>query len=112
MAGLPVQRVDAGAQHCVSHFRPFCKIDIFYLSEEGLKPSPWYGLPHTILHDPSGVIITLSARSKGLSFATSIEEVDHSISKGLAAAHEAYRQAHRENSSMLRRSSMSCAITL
>ena len=84
-----------GAQHCVSHFRPFCKIDIFYLSEEGLKPSPWYGLPHTILHDPTGVITTLLARSKRLSFATSIEEVDLSISKGLAAAHEAYRRTHR-----------------
>jgi hypothetical protein len=84
-----------GAQHCVSHFRPFGKIDIFYLNQNALKPSPWYGLPIAILHDPSGVIAALVAQSKDLPFTTSIEDIDHSISKGLAAAHEAYRRASR-----------------
>lgn len=84
------------AQHCVSHFLPFGKIDIFYLNQDALRPSPWYGLPIKILHDPSGVIIAaLVAQSKDLPFTTSVEGVEHSISKGLAAAHEAYRRADR-----------------
>ena len=84
-----------GAQHCVLHFRPFGKIDIFYLSQDALRPSPWYGLPIAILHDPSGVIAALVTQSTGLPFTTPIEDVEHSISKGLAAAHEAYRRASR-----------------
>jgi predicted nucleotidyltransferase len=86
----------SGAQHCVSHFRPFGKIDIFYLDGDALKPSPWYGLPIKILHDPLGVVAALVAHSKDLSFTTPIEDVERSISKGLAAAHEAYRRASRD----------------
>ena len=41
-----------GTIHCVSHFRSFVKIDIFYFSEAGLEPSPWYTLPIKILFDP------------------------------------------------------------
>jgi predicted nucleotidyltransferase len=84
-----------GALHCISHFRPFSKIDIFYLNQDALRPSPWYGLPIKILHDPSGVVAALVAQSKDLPFTTSAGDVEWSISKGLAAAHEAYRRAHR-----------------
>lgn len=31
-----------GAQHCVSHFRPFGKIDIFYIDASTFRPDPWY----------------------------------------------------------------------
>jgi hypothetical protein len=84
-----------GAQHCVSHFRPFNKIDIFYYSADTLHPSPWYTLPVKILHDPDGILADLVDRSKGLEFEISEDQVDHAISKGLAAAHEAYRRIHR-----------------
>jgi hypothetical protein len=84
-----------GAQHCVSHFRPFGKIDILYLNQDALRPSPWYGLPIKILYDPSGIIATLVAHSETLPFTISAGDVEHSISKGLAAAHEAYRRAKR-----------------
>lgn len=41
------------------------------------------------------MIAALLAQSKALEFRTSVEDIEHSISKGLAAAHEAYRRAKR-----------------
>lgn len=84
-----------GAQHCVSHFRPFGKIDIFYYNAAALVPSPWYNLPIRILHDPKGIVADLVERSQGLPFTVSDDDLDCSISKGLAAAHETYRRARR-----------------
>lgn len=84
-----------GGQHCVSHFRPFGKIDIFYYDAAALAPSPWYRLPIRILHDPEGIVADLVERSQGLPFTVSDDDLDFSISKGLAAAHEAYRRARR-----------------
>jgi len=84
-----------GTQHCVSHFEPFGKVDIFYYDEARLEASPWYGLPIRILYDPKGVIRSLLDQSRGLHFAVSEEDVSHSISKGLAALHEAIRRAKR-----------------
>ncbi len=83
------------ARHCVSHFRPFCKIDIFYYDAAMLMPSPWYRLPIRILHDPSGIIAGVVEQSAGLKFVVEADELDFSISKGLAAAHETYRRAKR-----------------
>ena len=34
-----------GTQHCVSHFAPFGKVDIFYLALQSLTPSPRHALP-------------------------------------------------------------------
>ncbi len=84
-----------GTQHCVSHFAPLGKIDIFYLSADTLQPSPWYRLPIDVLHDPDGIVSDLIARSRALRFSVSEDEIDVSISKGLAAAHETYRRAQR-----------------
>jgi len=84
-----------GAQHCISHFRPFGKIDIFYYDAAALAPSPWYRLPIRNLHDPEGIVADLVERSQGLPFTASDEDLDFSISKGLAAAHETYRRARR-----------------
>ncbi|WP_105416464.1 nucleotidyltransferase domain-containing protein [Neorhizobium sp. T25_27] len=84
-----------GTQHCVSHFHPFGKVDIFYYDAAKLTPSPWYRLPIKILHDPTGVVADLMKRSEALMFKVAEEDVDFSISKGLAAAHEAYRRAKR-----------------
>jgi hypothetical protein len=82
-------------QHCVSHFQPFGKIDIFYCDAAKLTPSPWYRLPIKILHDPKGIVADLVKRSEVLPFTIGEDEVDRSISKGLAAAHETYRRAKR-----------------
>lgn len=84
-----------GAQHCVSHFRPFGKIDIFYYNAAALSPSPWYRLPIRILHDPEGIVADLVDRSQKSPFTVSVDDLDFSISKGLAAAHETYRRARR-----------------
>jgi predicted nucleotidyltransferase len=84
-----------GARHCVSHFRPFGKIDIFYYDAAALLPSPWYRLPIRILHDPEGIVANIVERSQGLPFTVSEDDLDFSISKGLAAAHETYRRARR-----------------
>ncbi|MGR9470645.1 nucleotidyltransferase domain-containing protein [Rhizobium leguminosarum] len=81
--------------HCVSHFRPFGKIDIFYYNAHKLTPSPWYRLPIKILYDPQGTVIDLVKRSRELPFTVDESEVDRSISKGLAAYHETYRRAER-----------------
>ncbi len=62
------------AQHCVSHFQPFGKIDIFYYDATALTPSPWYRLPIKILHDPKGIVADLVKRSEGLQF--TVEEDD------------------------------------
>ena len=85
-----------GARHCVSHFRSFVKIDIFYFSENDLPPSPWYTLPLRILFDPRGVIERLVSASANLTFEVTDEDLDFSISKGLAAAHEAFRRTQRQ----------------
>lgn len=84
-----------GTQHCVSHFAPFGKIDIFYLAASALTPSPWYALPIQVLHDPEGIVADLIDRSAGLTFTVHPEEVSRSISRGLAAAHECARRARR-----------------
>jgi len=84
-----------GAIHCVSHFRPFLKIDIFYLDKSTLAPSPWLGLPIAILHDPEGIVGDVVARSRGLGFAPVEDELSRSVSKGIAALHEAYRRIRR-----------------
>lgn len=82
-------------QHCVSHFQPFGKIDIFYYDAAALTPSPWHLLPIKIVHDPKGVVADIVNRSKGLPFTVGDDDLDFSISKGLAAAHETYRRAMR-----------------
>ena len=84
-----------GATHCVSHFRPFGKIDIFYINLSDFSPSPWYDLPTDILYDPKGILADVIKKSKGLPFEATEDEIDRSISKGLASAHEAYRRVRR-----------------
>ena len=85
----------AGADHSVSHFRPFTKIDIFYYSHANFAPSPWYTLPTTILYDPKSVVSKVFSRSEPFAFEFNESRVDRVISKGLAAAHEVYRRARR-----------------
>lgn len=83
------------AIHCVSHFKPFNKIDVFYFTPEHLQPSPWYSLPIQVIHDPEGLVKNLINASKDLPFVVDVDEVERLISKGLACIHEIYRRAMR-----------------
>ena len=84
-----------GAIHCVSHYRPFLKLDIFYYNQAEFRPSPWYSLPTTILYDPVGIVANVIENSQPFKFAPNEKRVDWVISKGLAAAHEVYRRSQR-----------------
>ena len=81
---------------CVSHFKPFNKIDVLYLKPEEIQPSPWFLLPAKIIYDPEGLIRQIIQVSDGLKFTIDIEEIDRLISKGLAYAEEAYRRVMRD----------------
>jgi len=85
----------AGTRHCVSHFRSFVKIDIFYFGENDLQPSPWHALPITILLDCHGAIQRMVSASEHLEFDVTDEDLDFSISKALAATHEIFRRTRR-----------------
>ncbi len=84
-----------GAQHCVSHFRQFVKVDIFYYSQDKLQPSPWYSFPQTVLYDPKGIVSKLVESSPPFKFEFDERRVDWVMSKGLAAAHEVFRRCRR-----------------
>jgi hypothetical protein len=84
-----------GTRHCVSHFRFFVKIDIFYFGESDLQPSAWHTLPIAILLDRYGAIEQMVRASEHLKFEITHEDLDFSISKGLAAAHEVFRRTRR-----------------
>ena len=85
-----------GTQHCVSHFRPFLKIDVFYWNTTMFQPSPWFKFPAAILLDRTGIIEQVLSRSAELPFpAVSETEVSRVLSKALAAAHEVVRRARR-----------------
>ena len=86
-----------GATHCVSHFRPFQKMDVFYISNDDFAPSPWYGLPTTVLYDARGIMAEVIASSQALHLDvdTDVDEMSRVVSKGLAAAHEAIRRIRR-----------------
>ncbi|EDX83197.1 hypothetical protein S7335_376 [Synechococcus sp. PCC 7335] len=86
----------SGTQHCVSHFRPFLKIDVFYWNVETLEPSPSLRFAADILFDRTGQVQELLNRSALLTFPTpETTEVSRVISKALACAHEALRKAKR-----------------
>ena len=81
---------------CVSHFKPFNKIDVIYFKPEELKPSPWFLLPTQIVYDPRGLVKQVIQASRELKFTLlNIEEADRLISKGLAYAEEVYRRVIR-----------------
>ena len=85
-----------GTQHCVSHFRPFLKIDVFYWTPAIFRPSPWFGMPSKVFLDRAGLLETVLAESKLLAFsAPSSEEVSRILSKALAGSHEVVRRARR-----------------
>lgn len=85
-----------GTQHCVSHFRPFVKIDVFYWTPEMFKPSAWFKTPARIFLDRDGLVQRTLAQSQSLLFAPPpCAEVSRVLSKALACAHEVIRRARR-----------------
>ena len=81
---------------CVSHFKPFNKVDVFYFKPEHLRPSPWYLLPTQVVYDPKGLVDRVIESSYGLEFTLDVNTVNRMISKGLAQAEEVYRRVIRE----------------
>jgi predicted nucleotidyltransferase len=85
-----------GTDHCVSHFRPFLKIDVFYLNPNTFTPSPWLKLPARVFLDRTGLVQDVLEHSRPLSFPLpAATEVSRILSKALAAAHETVRRARR-----------------
>ena len=81
---------------CVSHFKPFNKVDVLYFQPEQLKPSPWFALPTQIIYDPKGLVRQTVRDSQNLEPITiDTEEISRLISKGLAYAEEVYRRVMR-----------------
>jgi len=86
-----------GTEVCVSHFRPFTKIDVFYWNVVEAKPSPWFNLPSTILIDQDDALKIFLAQCAELKFdKPNSGEVSRIMSKALACAHESLRRSRRE----------------
>jgi len=85
-----------GTQHCVSHFRPFLKIDVFYWTPAIFKPSPWFKMPSKVFLDRDGLVQSVLAQSQSLALSPpASNEVSRILSKALAGAHEVVRRARR-----------------
>lgn len=85
-----------GTQHCVSHFKPFLKIDVFYWTPETFTPSPWFKLPAHVFVDRTGLVQRVLDASRSLTHVRPPDgEVSRVISKALAGAHEVVRRARR-----------------
>lgn len=85
-----------GTEVCVSHFRPFIKIDVFYWNADEVNPSPWFNLPSTILLDRDNALKSFLASCAGMQFdKPANNEISRIISKALACAHESLRRARR-----------------
>lgn len=81
---------------CVSHFKPFNKIDVLYFKPRELKPSPWFALPTQIIYDPAELVQQVIQDSQNSEhILLEIEEIDRALSKGLAYAEEVYRRVMR-----------------
>lgn len=85
-----------GAQHCVSHFRPFLKIDVFYWTPNMFTPSPWFRMPAKVFLDRNGSVQSVLAQSQTLTFPVPAGvEVSRILSKALGGLHEVVRRARR-----------------
>lgn len=80
---------------CVSHFKPFIKVDVFYYTELDVYPSLWLNKGIDIILDKKNFLQRTCDKSKSLTFEISNEEINILINKGLALVHEIYRRAMR-----------------
>jgi predicted nucleotidyltransferase len=86
---------ESGKNHCISHFRPFVKLEVYYFRAEEMKPSPWYRSPVEIPFDPQGLIADVVLRSQTLAHEVEPASLDFVISKGLDCACEVFRRTRR-----------------
>lgn len=85
-----------GMPLCVSHFKPFLKIDVFYWTPESFVPSPWFKLPAKVFLDRAGTVQGVLDASESLTHGRPPDaEVSRVLSKALAGAHEVVRRARR-----------------
>jgi predicted nucleotidyltransferase len=85
-----------GTQHCVSHFRPFLKVDVFYWTPAMFTPSPWFRMPAQVFLDRTGLIARVLEESAALTFRPpAAAEVSRVVSKALAGLHEVVRRSRR-----------------
>ena len=86
---------------CVSHFKPFNKLDIVYLKDNELAPDYWYSLPIKIYHDPLGVINTCLEASKSISWESpltiTVEAINLRVNKTIAYLFEVQRKLKRKD---------------
>jgi hypothetical protein len=80
---------------CISHFRPFVKLDLFYWRPEDLHPSPHYALPLRVAFDKDGTISKLIEASRHLRFTADPTQVNASINQAISCAHEVLRRVER-----------------
>ena len=72
---------------CVSHFKPFVKVDVFYSTELDVYPSLWLNKGIDIILDKKNFLQKICDKSKSLTFEISNEEINILINKGLALVH-------------------------
>ena len=85
-----------GTEHCISHFRPCLKIDVFYWSADAFRASPWLKFPAIIPLDRTGAVAQVLKASADLPFETVPDiEVSRVLSKALAGLHEVVRRVRR-----------------
>jgi predicted nucleotidyltransferase len=86
---------------CVSHFKPFNKLDIVYLKDNELVPDYWYSLPIKIYYDPLGVINACLETSRSISwecpFSIKAEAINISVNKSIAYLFEVQRKLKRRD---------------
>lgn len=80
---------------CISHFRPFVKLDLFYLRPEDLKPSCWCALPMEVSFDREGIVKDLIAKSSQLEVKFDPAQLNEAINQALSYAHEILRRVER-----------------
>lgn len=80
---------------CVSHFKPFIKVDVFYYKSDEINPSLWHNKGIKIIYDKTGKIAEIVEESKKLAIEYNKQEINMSIDKTFALIHEVYRRAKR-----------------
>lgn len=80
---------------CVSHFKPFIKVDVFYYKSDDISPSLWHNKGIKIIYDKTGKIAEIVEESKKLTVEYNKQEINMSIDKTFALIHEVYRRAKR-----------------
>lgn len=86
---------ESGKTYCISHFRPFIKLEVYYFREGEMNPTPWYRSPVEIPFDPRGMIADVVLRSQSLTCEVEPDSLDFVISKGLGCACEVFRRTRR-----------------